>query len=91
MPSYTLSAIAEHFELSKIDFIKCDVEGAEAVIFNDRAFFERNRPRIIAEVHNVRGTMTTGTVADTLSPYGYRCTEVAQPGSDLPLLECVPG
>jgi FkbM family methyltransferase len=90
VPSYTLSAIARRFDLPKVDFIKCDVEGAEAVIFDDKAFFERNRPRIIAEVHQVKGVMTTGALSETLAPYGYRCAEVPQPGSDLPLLECVP-
>jgi FkbM family methyltransferase len=90
VPSYTLSAIADRFDLSRVDFIKCDVEGAEAVIFDDKPFFERNRPRIIAEVHQVKGRMTTGALSDTLARYGYGCTEVPQPGSDLPLLECVP-
>src|SRR3546814_6467149 len=51
VPSYTLSTIAKRTGLSKVDFIKCDVEGAEAVIFEDSAFFDRYRPRIVAQVH----------------------------------------
>lgn len=90
VPSFTLSAIVDHFGLEKVDFIKCDIEGAEAVAFNDGCFFQRHRPRIIAEVHNVKGTMTTDALSDTLVRHGYRCIAVAQPGSDLPLLECVP-
>src|SRR3546814_7565928 len=55
VPSYTLSTIAKRTGLSKVDFIKCDVEGAEAVIFEDSAFFDRYRPRIVAQVHRVGG------------------------------------
>jgi len=90
VPSLTLSSIARKFGLDKVDFIKCDVEGAEAVIFEDEAFFEHHRPRIIAEVHDVRGRMTTDKLAGTLARHGYNCTEVPQPGSHLPLLECRP-
>jgi FkbM family methyltransferase len=31
--SFTLSSIANKFKLQRVDFIKCDVEGAEKVIF----------------------------------------------------------
>src|SRR3546814_13002101 len=59
VPSYTLSTIAKRTGLSKVDFIKCDVEGAEAVILEDSAFFDRYRPRTVAQVHRVGGELTT--------------------------------
>lgn len=90
VPSITLSQIVTKFNLPKVDFIKCDIEGGEAVIFEDAEFFKNNRPRIIAEVHLIRGKMTTASVEKSLSPFGYSCKEVSQPGSDLPLLECLP-
>lgn len=91
VPSYRLSSIADKFGLTRVDFIKADVEGAEAVLFQDPQFFRRFRPRIIVEVHPVDGKLTTGDVRSALDGHGYECREVPQPGSHLPLLECVPG
>jgi FkbM family methyltransferase len=90
VPSFTLSAIASRFALDRVDFIKCDVEGAESVIFADDPFFERYRPRIIVEVHNTNGEMTTGAVESALKRYGYSVREINQEGVGLPLLECRP-
>ena len=73
-----------------MDFIKCDIEGGEAVIFGDDAFFERFRPRIIVEVHPVKGEMTTAAVIRALDAQGYVTQMVKQDGIDLPLLECRP-
>lgn len=90
VPSYTLSKIAEVHNLEKVDFIKCDTEGAESVIFGDAAFFSRFKPRIIVEVHPVDGVLTTETVRQTLAPYGYECKLIEQSDYYLPLLECAP-
>lgn len=90
VPSFTLSAIAGRFGLDRVDFIKCDIEGGEAVIFDDDAFFARFRPRIIVEVHPVKGEMTTTAVTKALDAQGYAARTVKQDGIDLPLLECRP-
>lgn len=90
VPSYSLSEVAEKFELGTIDFLKVDIEGAEAVIFEDEKFFEKFRPKIIVEPHIVDAVETTGKCVRDLSRYGYECKRVAQVGSDLPLLECLP-
>jgi FkbM family methyltransferase len=90
VPSYTLSAIADACGLSRVDFIKCDVEGAENVVFTDRAFFARFSPRIIIETHFVDGVETTAKCVADLEAVGYACRKVAQDGWDLPLLECSP-
>jgi len=87
---FTLTSLAERHNLDRVDFIKCDVEGAEAVIFEQPRFFARFRPRIIMEVHPVDGRLTTEACRQTLSGFGYECRQIDQPGSNLPLLECVP-
>jgi FkbM family methyltransferase len=87
--SYTLNSIAQLYALDRVDFIKCDIEGAEAVIFNQPEFFARFKPRIIVEVHPVDGKLTSEACRRSLAEYGYECREVPQPGASLPLLECV--
>jgi FkbM family methyltransferase len=90
VPSFTLSALCARFDLSRVDFIKCDIEGAEQVIFGDEAFFERCRPRIMIEPHVVGGVETTAACASQLQRFGYTCTRIEQEGVSLPLLQCVP-
>jgi FkbM family methyltransferase len=91
VPSFTLSSIADLHALDRVDFIKCDVEGAETVVFNDRGFFERFKPRMILETHLVHGEPTVGKCVADLTSLGYRCREVAQAGgATTPLLECLP-
>lgn len=89
-PSYTLSAIARKFHLKKIDFIKCDIEGAESVIFKDKKFFEKNRPKIIVETHIINNVSTIQSCIEQLSDYGYKFKKINQKGVSLPLLECLP-
>ncbi len=88
--SYTLARICEISEIDSIDFIKCDVEGAESVIFEDEEFFSKNRPRIIVEPHYKDGVETTDKCIADLSKYGYECKKIKQSGVVLPLLECYP-
>jgi FkbM family methyltransferase len=90
VPSWTLSALVNRFDLHRVDFIKCDIEGGEAVIFDDTKFFEQHRPRMIVEVHAISGKMTTEKVMSALSRVDYGCRQVPQNGFDLPLLECWP-
>lgn len=73
VPSYTLSGLANKCKLDRIDFIKVDIEGAESVIFEDADFFDKFRPKIIVEVHNVpaNGPMSTEKVKADLAKYGY--------------------
>lgn len=90
VPSVTLNQIAEQFDLSKIDFIKCDIEGAEREIFDDAAFFQKYRPKIMVECHHVAGDLTAAHVEKVLNKYGYTCQLVDQLGYPLPLLMCAP-
>ena len=88
--SYTLSKLAEVFSLEEIHFIKCDIEGAERVIFEDSKFFENFKPRIIIECHVVDDIDTTKKCVEDLSKYGYTCKPIEQFGVSLPLIECYP-
>ena len=88
--SSTLGEIAKTLGLEKIAFIKCDVEGAESVIFEDYNFFREHRPRIIVEIHNVSGQSTSAKVQGDLAKFGYTFQLVDQPGTPFPLLQCLP-
>lgn len=88
--SYTLSKLADLLDLKRVDFIKCDVEGAEGVIFEDADFLKKYNPRIIIETHLIEGEETTGKCVEDLSRYGYFCKRIEQFGVPLPLLECCP-
>lgn len=88
VPSFTLSDIADRFGLDRIDFIKCDIEGGEGVVFMDSAFFARFLPRIIVEVHPIGGELTTSAVQKALAPHGYHFRMITQAGEGLPLMEC---
>ena len=90
VPSFTLGAIAAKFDLAKVDFIKCDIEGAESVIFEDLAFLNRFSPKIIIEAHMIGGVATTGKFKGDLGKAGYRFKEIPQIGGALPLIECYP-
>ncbi|OQW86917.1 MAG: hypothetical protein BWK72_15530 [Rhodoferax ferrireducens] len=88
--SFTLQKIVEIGGFEAVDFIKCDVEGAEAVIFDDHKFFDKFRPRIIIETHLVGGTSTTEKCISDLGKFGYTCELINQTGVTLPLLQCHP-
>ena len=83
----TLSDIASKFDLDRVDFIKCDIEGAEAYIFEDEIFFNQYKPKILLETHIVDGKFCDQICIDILQKYGYTYKEVKQFGLDLPLLE----
>lgn len=86
VPSFTLGSLADRLGLAKVDFIKADIEGGEAFIFDDKAFFDRFAPKIVMEPHVVGGELSSGKVARDLQQFGYTHREVPQLGSDIPLL-----
>ncbi len=82
----TLSQLADG--LPRVDFIKCDVEGAETVIFQDDAFFAKHRPHILIEIHEIKGVSCMAEVKGQIEARGYQCREVDQVGVGLKLLDC---
>ena len=90
VPMVSLSDIVKKYNLKRVDFIKCDIEGAETLVFKDEEFFRNFHPRIIVEPHYlVNGNLSSSEVLRDLSKYGYRIKEIKQYGVDLPLLECI--
>lgn len=88
--SYTLSTITDMYKLKRVDFIKCDVEGAEAVIFKDLDFFKRFKPKMIIEAHEIGGNSVLHECVVQLSALGYRTKVAQQTNFYLPLIECYP-
>jgi FkbM family methyltransferase len=88
VPSITLERLAERFDLSCVDFIKCDIEGCETEVFDRPLFFAKYSPKIMIECHVVGGVSTSVACTATLKKYGYSCELVMQKGYPLPLLAC---
>jgi FkbM family methyltransferase len=88
VPSVTLEHLAKQFDLSRVDFIKCDIEGGETEVFDRPEFFERYSPKIMIECHIVGGKSTSDACIAVLGKYGYVCELVIQRGYPLPLLAC---
>lgn len=86
----TLIGLAERFALAKVDFIKCDIEGAETVALNSPEFFSRFRPRVVIECHDVDGINTEAACTEMMEAFGYKCEPRVQHGYPLPLLFCYP-
>jgi hypothetical protein len=88
-PSVTLDAIAQQFSLSRVSFIKCDVEGAELHIFNSD-FLRTFRPKIIIEPHIVKGVLCHEAVSSRLRALDYSTECIHQTGVAWPLVCATP-
>lgn len=84
--SYTLSEIVRVKNLSRVDFIKCDIEKAESVVFEDPEFFKKFQPRIIVETHL---GVDKNKIINDLGKFGYQHKIIEQIGHDLPLIEFI--
>ena len=86
----TLMGLVKHFSLSKVDFIKCDIEGAEAIALNSPEFFLKFKPKVVIECHDVAGVNTQFACTELMENFGYKCEVREQHGYPLPLLFCYP-
>ena len=86
----TLMGLAKLFGLEKVDFVKCDIEGAETVALNSPEFFSKFRPKVVIECHNVAGVNTQFACTEMMKGFGYKCDAREQHGYPLPLLFCSP-
>jgi len=92
VPSTTLSEFFKENHISRVDFIKIDVEGAEVeVLDSSRELLSRTRPKIVIDTHIVAGIPTTERCCQILKEIGgYETRIVDQPGGTLPLIEASP-
>ena len=73
VPVTTLDAETERLGLTRLDFVKMDVEGAEvAALKGARKTLERFHPSIIVETHFVNGTSTANEAEQLLREFGYK-------------------
>jgi FkbM family methyltransferase len=85
----TLMTLVNRFKLKKVDFIKCDIEGAEVQALNAPVFFSKFKPKIIIECHNVKGFNTLNTCKKMMENFGYTCkVEKQKEYSHFPFLFC---
>jgi FkbM family methyltransferase len=92
VPSITLSGLAGKYGLERIDVIKCDIEGAEACIFErESQLLRKYQPTILVEVHAVNGKFSSDYFMGHLEQAGYEMTTVAQDGASVPLVVARPG
>jgi FkbM family methyltransferase len=78
-----LSLACEVSGLSRVAFIKMDIEGAEAAVLERPDVLRRHRPRLVIELHWMPGRarrLTTEAVRTPLVALGYRCTTVRDAG-----------
>ncbi len=89
--STTLESFVRTHALDRIDFVKCDIEGAERVVIPAAcSLFSRFKPRLIIESHFVEGALTVDTCREALERIGYQVEVTPQAGTALPLLTATP-
>jgi len=86
----TLMSLVNDFKLERVDFIKCDIEGAESVVLNAPEFFNKYKPRIVIECHIIDGVSTEYSCRSFMENFGYTCTLMDQEGYHLKSLLCHP-
>ena len=87
IPTVTLKEIINLYNLKKISFIKCDIEGGELEFIND-SLLQKYLPRLVIECHIVNNSSTEHECTRKLLSYGYNVKKVTQVGYPLPLLFC---
>jgi FkbM family methyltransferase len=87
IPVISLDDAIEETEISRLDFVKIDIEGAEvAVLKHAVSFWTRFHPDFMIEPHMVDGRVCTDEVCRILAGHGYRCEIIPQAGLHLPLI-----
>lgn len=89
--SISLVDLVARCAISKVDFIKMDIEGAElALVTESTEFIAKYLPRMVIEPHCVDGVLTSGPIINCLEQLGYSCSVIEQHGLSLPLITAAP-
>lgn len=86
VPSMTLDQLLTQHKVGVVDLLKCDIEGAEDRVFKDSALLRSKVKRMVVEIHNPPGGLTSHALIPQLEAAGFECELVEQYGVDLPLL-----
>lgn len=91
VPSVRLADFAAEASLSRIDFVKIDIEGGEIEVLQDSAGFLRNMgARLIVEPHFVNGVLSTARCCELLEGAGYKVRVRPKVGESEPMIEALP-
>jgi hypothetical protein len=83
----TMQDIIFENQLSKIDFIKMDIEGSELeALYSSEEVFTRFRPKIIIEPHYINGILCSEEIYKFFEKLNYSCERIQQGSAKLPLL-----
>lgn len=91
VPSTTLENFFHESGLSRVDFIKVDIEGGEVAMLESSMEFLRNvQARMIVEPHWIGDEMSTERCRRLLESAGYEIYVRGKVGESEPLIEAVP-
>jgi len=91
VPVISLSDFCAEFSISRIDYIKMDIEGAEVEVLRSSGdILKKYKPRLIIEPHVIRMRLVIDDVCKILSEYGYNTEILAQSDLPLPLIYAYP-
>jgi FkbM family methyltransferase len=87
----TLNDFCAEYNITRIDYIKMDIEGAEVEVLKASGdVIGKYKPRLIIEPHVVGTHLVTDEVCEILSGYGYKTEILAQADLPLPLIYAYP-
>ena len=87
----SLADAIRNYRLTRVDFVKMDIEGSEVeVLQSSGAMLRAMGARIVVEPHIIRGVMATDMVCDVLRDAGYRPEVIPQANFTFPLIYASP-
>ncbi len=91
VPSICLQDFFEEAHLTRVDFVKIDIEGAEVEALKSSASFLKSAQcRLIVEPHYVAGSLSTDRCRGYLEAAGFKVKVREKVGESEPLIEAVP-
>jgi FkbM family methyltransferase len=91
VPVCRLMDYAVEQKLTRVDYVKMDIEGAELQVVEDLGeFLKVYSPRLIIEPHVINNRDLLPPLKGQLQAFGYVCEMIDQPGSGTQLLLAYP-